>query len=309
MGGGPVPDNQGENPALPVKIMPAHRGGGKEFGMVNKYFCDCIDEKAFELVWRQFDENRKDCVRVYHCTKKDFFCKIMSERSLVFGKIGNVQGDKFEIAFGLKVLQAILEKGNEKYAKILELIKQKPEDQIGVMQKPFFIFCTSEKLTQKQWLEYGDSGRGGGIIFNRKGLFNTLTRQMQNCNIQNKALWYVYPVVYYNEDYTLCKSRIKQFEPIILMYLSLLEQQLQEPHDQSFADEVFRIILAFSSLIKNSKYQEENEWRYLVLKDNDECNIHISKEDDTYIAECIEGLEFGPYLKLPKTEMQLGSQQ
>ncbi|GHU81561.1 hypothetical protein FACS189468_4460 [Spirochaetia bacterium] len=248
-----------------------------------------IDKRLFNSIFRQFDKNRKDKTFVYHYTSYGSIQKIVEDNSLRFSNL-NKQADKKELIFGLEVLQSLCERSGE-YKPLVDLIETKKSGaSLAGIKMQFFIFCTNEKKdVYRQWLRYGDKGRGVCIKIDRKKLFNKLSNKKD-------ALCYIYPVLYYvsiNDDYSLINPRIKRFENDMLAYFYTLNKDIESAgNDDALKDEIFQVILVFASLIKDAAYRGENEWRFLALQEKNSDEYFLCDN----IFDCIEAIILGPGL-------------
>jgi hypothetical protein len=207
------------------------------------------------------------------------------------------QKDKTELQFGLEVIRYLLKTIGE-YDQLTSLLEEKGEQSdVAEEKKSLYIFCATDENNQfRQWLKYGDAGKGVSIGFRRLELFEKI-------KADDKYLAYTYPVVYYNDDYTIFNPqspRIKEFEEDLLAYLHILNSQLENKKDNCclkccLKKEVYDVLLVFASLIKKAVYQSEKEWRLLVLTNKTpktESNKQFIEIED--IKETITGITFGP---------------
>jgi len=224
--------------------------------MENQYF-NQLSKISISNAFKIFDEsfnNPKDIV--YHYTSKEALYNIVENGSLRFTNILRLN-DPLEIKFGIDVIKHITSDNQELNEFIHESLKFK-EPNIN----PFFVFSTSENNDiHQQWINYGDRGNGVSIGFHRLNLFTNIKNK-----ISNNSLCYIYPVIYYNQDFTLANCRMENFENNILVFLNKLNSDYFNATDKNdYLKEVYTLILVLASLIKSEFHKEELEWRYLVL--------------------------------------------
>ena len=125
-------------------------------------------------------------------------------------------------------------------------------------------------------------------------------------------LKYLYPIVYYDENYQAKDQRIPRFEESIVSFFLSINEKIQSSDTDfelfSILSELNYITIVLASIIKNSFHSDEKEWRYLILSRNanhDHIAVvsHANRLKPVFLLpinvnnrflDCINGILMGP---------------
>lgn len=251
---------------------------------------------------------------VFHYTSLDSLLKIVENKSLWFTNIGDMN-DPEEMEFGQKIIEKIIiskcARGDEVVQCIKDLGKVLFDD---FSYTPFYLFsCTQENDSYQQWINYGDSGEGLSIEFNRFEMYNLLSNNQT-------TIQYCFPVQYYDQttdnngnitNYEQTDiNKMECFEEIVISCFNFLTENVRvlgaigavvNQNDSFSTLHYYDLYILFSSMIKHHFHKEEREWRFLFSSPKESKYIvqnkslkEIQEINIMDICELLKSVTIGP---------------
>lgn len=228
---------------------------------------------------------------VFHYTSLETLINIIENKSLWFSNIGDLN-DPQEMKFGQKVIENIILTKCYKSEEIIKCIKELGKVLFDNFNyTPFYLLSASEnKDSYQQWINYGDSGEGVSIGFDRIKIYNLLESS-------KTTIRYSFPVQYYEEVFNdstskniynqVSTNKIDCFEDTVVNCFNFLTENVKEINAMSFVVQqdnpfstinYYHLYILFSSMIKHQFHKEEKEWRLLFSTPNESKYISSNKQ-------------------------------
>ena len=202
---------------------------------------------------------------LYHYSNQFVLGEIIKTKQIWLSNAFDMN-DPQEITFGTEIILNLLKQkmGDDSVIfKMIENCRSRNEKAFATGHpNNVFIFSFSEKGDDlKQWIHYGNNGKGVSIEF----VFSKIQEALIYDEIGSEQ--WLLPVYYFNQYKKPSDTRAQHFCDMLLNIFRGIEKGIVEAKcqsDQNVMQMSYDNVRFFSSFIKQDLFQDEKEWRLVI---------------------------------------------
>ncbi len=249
-------------------------------------FQNNLIKEVFDPCIQRFEESLPQIEKVYHYTSQEAFQKILEGKEIWMSN-ALAMNDPGELRFGIDIVENII-KERASAPTVLDWIREEKRNFSNYREsfwstEPYFLFSVSEKRNDvNQWMHYGDKGKGVALEFIWPHFRVQFKKQLEE--VQYYSIFFM-PVQYFHN--TMCPADPKSASPFVRMIEDLFTktESLIDTYNieiaQNYSRSVFRAVVLFGAMVKQSLFAEEKEYRIAVSTGPGDEKIRIVVSDGT----------------------------